>query len=121
MKWHVIVSKESMKQLKKMDKQTAALLTGWMRKNLEGCEDPRLRGKALSGNKVELDSVTIHPTPENFSDGKFSNVLLQLSTANRTGQWRYRVGDYRILAELQDERVIILVIRVGHRRDICDE
>lgn len=46
MKWHVIVSKEAMKQLKKMDKQTAALLTGWMRKNLEGCEDPRLRGKS---------------------------------------------------------------------------
>lgn len=89
MKWHVIVSKEAMKQLKKMDKHTAALLTGWMRKNLEGCENPRLHGKAL--------------------------------TANRTGQWRYRVGDYRILAELQDERVVILVIRVGHRRDIYDE
>ena len=39
-----------------------------------------------------------------------------------TGQlselWRYRVGDYRIIASIEDEEVRILVIRVGHRRDI---
>ena len=39
-------------------------------------------------------------------------------TANRSGQWRYRVGDYRILAEIKDEKVVILVINVGHRREI---
>ena len=41
-------------------------------------------------------------------------------TANRTGQWRYRVGDYRILADIQDNRLVILVIAVGHRREIYD-
>ena len=41
-------------------------------------------------------------------------------TANRTGQWRYRVGDYRILADIQDNRLVILVIAVGHRREIHD-
>ncbi|TDX24789.1 mRNA interferase RelE/StbE [Modicisalibacter xianhensis] len=39
-----------------------------------------------------------------------------------TGQfselWRYRVGDYRIIASIEDEEVRILVIRLGHRRDI---
>lgn len=39
-------------------------------------------------------------------------------TANRVGQWRYRVGDYRIIAKIEDERLIILVISIGHRRDI---
>ena len=39
-------------------------------------------------------------------------------TANRSGQWRYRVGDYRLLAEIQDDKVLILVLNVGHRRDI---
>lgn len=38
--------------------------------------------------------------------------------ANRSGQWRYRVGDYRLIAEIQDEKVIILIVNVGHRRDI---
>lgn len=38
--------------------------------------------------------------------------------ANRSGKWRYRVGDYRILADIQDEKLVILVIDIGHRKDI---
>ena len=75
-------------QLKKLDRHTAAMLMGWMRKNLEGCENPRQHGKAL--------------------------------TANRVGQWRYRVGDYRLIAEIKDEEIIILILALGHRRDIYD-
>lgn len=37
---------------------------------------------------------------------------------NKKGQWRYRVGNYRIISEIQDENVIVLVIEIGHRRDI---
>ena len=32
--------------------------------------------------------------------------------------WPYRVGDYRIICELHDERLCVLVVRVGHRKDI---
>jgi mRNA interferase RelE/StbE len=32
--------------------------------------------------------------------------------------WRYRVGDYRILCDLQDHRLVILVIEIGHRREV---
>lgn len=39
-------------------------------------------------------------------------------TANHSGKWRYRVGDYRILAEIQESRVVILVLNVGHRSEI---
>ena len=39
-------------------------------------------------------------------------------TSNRSGQWRYRVGDYRIIAEIQEDKVIVLVLGIGHRRDI---
>jgi addiction module toxin, relE/stbE family len=39
-------------------------------------------------------------------------------TANRSGQWRYRVGDYRILAEIHDDKLVLILIDVGHRRDI---
>ena len=44
----------------------------------------------------------------------------QLS-ANRAGQWRYRVGDYRLLAEIDDDKITILMIAIGHRRDIYDK
>jgi hypothetical protein len=36
-------------------------------------------------------------------------------TSNRSGQWRYRVGDYRIIADIEDEKLIILVVEVEHR------
>lgn len=32
--------------------------------------------------------------------------------------WRARAGDYRILYEVEDDRLVILVIKVGHRRDV---
>ena len=32
--------------------------------------------------------------------------------------WRYRVGDYRVICELRDEALIVLVVKVGHRREV---
>lgn len=32
--------------------------------------------------------------------------------------WRYRVGDYRIICQLQDERLVVLVVRIAHRKDV---
>ena len=84
--YKVEFTERALKDLKKPDKQTAALILGWVRKNLEGCENPRQHGKEL--------------------------------TSNRSGQWRYRVGDYRLLAEIKDNVVTILILNVGHRRDI---
>ena len=86
--YKVVFSKNALKQIKKLDKNIAALIIGWIEKILENCDDPRIHGKGL--------------------------------TANRSGQWRYRVGDYRILADIDDETITILVVSVGHRRDIYD-
>ena len=41
-------------------------------------------------------------------------------TANRSGEWRYRVGSYRILAIIQDDQLIIEVFKVGHRSEVYD-
>lgn len=38
--------------------------------------------------------------------------------ADKAGLWRYRVGDYRIICEIQDERLIVVAIAIGHRRDV---
>lgn len=32
--------------------------------------------------------------------------------------WRYRVGDYRIICDLQDKKLIVLVVEIGHRADV---
>ena len=39
-------------------------------------------------------------------------------TENLQGLWRYRIGDYRIIAKIQDNRLVILLINIGHRKEI---
>ena len=34
--------------------------------------------------------------------------------------WRVRVGDYRIICSLEHERLVVLVLHIGHRREICN-
>ena len=84
--YKVKISPVARKKLKKMDSSVRVRIVNWLEKNLEGCENPRLRGKPLEGD--------------------LSNF------------WRYRVGDYRIVAEIQDDKIIIFVINVDKRNDI---
>lgn len=39
-------------------------------------------------------------------------------TGGLTGLWRYRVGDFRIIAKIIDDRLVVLVIAIGHRREV---
>ncbi|KEI52591.1 RelE-domain-containing protein [Enterococcus xinjiangensis] len=41
-------------------------------------------------------------------------------TANRSGQWRYRIGKYRVLVEIEDNQMVVIAIQVGHRRNVYD-
>ena len=34
------------------------------------------------------------------------------------GLWRYRIGDYRVISEIDDGRLRVLVVRIAHRRDV---
>lgn len=86
MAFRVEYSKTALKQLKKMDRFDARLITSWIGKNLVGCEDPHTHGKGL--------------------------------TANCSGEWRYRVGNYRILCNIQDDVLVIEVFAVGHRSSV---
>lgn len=40
---------------------------------------------------------------------------------NFAGLWRYRVEDYRLICRIEDERVVVLVLQVGHRRDVYED
>jgi mRNA interferase RelE/StbE len=41
-------------------------------------------------------------------------------TKDLRGLWRYRVGAYRLVAKIEDQRFIVLVLTVGHRREVYD-
>ena len=57
---------------------------------------------------------------KNLIDCENPRIFGKGLTANRSGQWRYRIGDYRLICEIQDEKLIILALSVGHRREIYD-
>ena len=42
-------------------------------------------------------------------------------TANGSGEWRYRIGDYRLICEIQDKKITILVLEIGHRKNVYDD
>lgn len=42
----------------------------------------------------------------------------KILTGDKKGLWRYRVGDYRIICDLRDDVVTVLVLRIGHRKDV---
>ncbi len=41
-------------------------------------------------------------------------------TANRSGQWRCRIGDHRLICQIEDDRLVILALTVGHRREVYE-
>lgn len=86
MKYRIEAASRFKREFKNLDKYTQRMIKAWIEKNLSGCENPKLYGKALK--------------------------------ANRKGQWRYRIGDYRLICEINDEALIILAMTVGHRREI---
>ena len=88
MKYTILFTENAKKQLKKLDKHIAALILGWLEKNIQNCENPRIHGKGLVENK--------------------------------SGQWRYRIGDYRVICEIKDKKVIVLVLEIGHRKEIYE-
>lgn len=86
--YKVEFTEKAVKQLHKLDRQRFIIITNWIAKNLENCENPRRHGKAL--------------------------------VANHSGKWRYRVGDYRLIAKIDDDRIIIFILEVGHRKNVYE-
>ncbi len=35
-----------------------------------------------------------------------------------SGLWKYRIGNFRLICELQDDKLVVLVVELGHRREI---
>ena len=47
---------------------------------------------------------------------RFGKALI----GDKSGLWRYRVGDYRIICKIEDTRMTILVVTLGHRKEVYD-
>lgn len=49
-----------------------------------------------------------------------SRIFGQSLSGNKSGLWRYRVGNYRIICRIADDAFVVLVIGVGHRKEIYE-
>jgi mRNA interferase RelE/StbE len=57
----------------------------------------------------------------NFLENRVKNnphLLKESLLGNKKGLWKYRVGDYRLVCQILDDELIVLVVGVGHRREI---
>ena len=55
------------------------------------------------------ERIATEKDPRRFGDGLKSNLA---------GLWKYRIGNYRVICEIQDTAITVLVVRIGHRREI---
>lgn len=87
MAWTIEVAASAAKALRKTDPQVRRRIVQALRE-IADLDDPRSRGKALTGNL--------------------------------RGLWRYRAGDWRIICDIDDGRVVVVVIEIGHRSRIYE-
>ena len=73
--------------------------------------------KKLDRNTQRMIKGWISKNLENSEDPRAHGKGL---SSNRRGQWRYRIGDYRLICVINDEELVILALTVGHRRDVYD-
>ena len=69
--------------------------------------DPQTRQRVL---KLLQQRIATLDNPRSIGEALKGSKLGEL--------WKYRVGDHRIIADIQDQRVCILVVRIGNRRDV---
>jgi len=71
--------------------------------------------KKLDPNVSKMLLAWVRKNLEDCTDPRQYGKAL---VGDHSGQWRYRVGDYRLIAEIKDDEIIILVLNIGHRKNI---
>ena len=81
-------------------------------------DDRALKELKKLGHPAQKDILTYlderiagHDDPRRFGKGLKAGLV---------GLWRYRVGDYRILCQIKDGELLVLVVAVGHRRQVYE-
>jgi mRNA interferase RelE/StbE len=68
----------------------------------------RISGETLRRIEAAIDGLADNPRPPG----------VKKLAGDSEDLYRIRVGDYRVVYQIQDDRLIVLVVRVGHRRDV---
>ena len=71
--------------------------------------------KKLDGSVQKLVASYIKRNLENTDNPREHGKAL---IGDKKGLWRYRIGNYRLIVEIQDNKLIILILTFGHRKDV---
>ena len=74
--------------------------------------------KQLKKIDMTQQRIIVNWIAKNLENTSNPRVFGKSLKSNLKEYWRYRVGNYRIIAEINDDRVRILIIEVGHKKDI---
>lgn len=88
MNYKIEFSDIALKNLRKMDTPARKQILVYIRDILSKIENPRLLGKALTGNLK--------------------------------GFWRYCTGHFRIICKINDDKLIVLILKIAHRKDVYE-
>ena len=91
MAWRIEFDSGALKDLRGLDRQVARRITQFLRERLAVMDDPRALGTPLRSSRSGPEAAPL---------------------------WRYRVGDWRIVARIDDAVLRVLVLRVAHRREV---
>ena len=86
MSYKINFSETSLKQLRKLDSLSRKRILNYVSDVLTKIENPRILGKALTGDLK--------------------------------GLWRYRIGNFRIVCQIQDNSLLILILKIAHRKEV---
>ena len=78
----------------------------------------RLRSKELRKLDRTVAARIVRTLEERIAALDDPRSLGSALVGEHAGYWRWRVGDHRIVARIEDERVTILIVRVAHRREV---
>ncbi|MCI7344268.1 MAG: type II toxin-antitoxin system RelE/ParE family toxin [Fusobacterium necrophorum] len=80
--------------------------------------------KAASKKFQKLDSsikkILLSWITKNLQNCSNPRAFGKALKGNLSDKWRYRVGDYRIMAKIEDSKIIITIVDIGHRKDIYE-
>ncbi len=84
--------------------------------NVELSESAERELGKLDGSQIKRILKFLHQRVAKLDDPRSIGEALH---GSRLGEfWKYRVGDYRLICKIEDGRLIVLVLRVGHRKEI---
>jgi mRNA interferase RelE/StbE len=85
--------------------------SGW---TLEFSDAARKAFRRLGKDEADRITRTLREIAQLDDPRQRGHIL----TGTLGGLWRYRVGDWRVIARIEDKRLVILVIEIGHRSEI---